>query len=238
MVQQVVEIADLRVTRGGTEVLHGLDLTVGAGELVGLVGPSGGGKSTLMRSIVGVQRGVQGTLRVLGADAGTPGVRERVGYVTQSPSIYDDLTARENLAFFAAIQGVGRRQVEAALATVDLTGAGDQVAGQMSGGQQSRVSLATALLGAPSLLVLDEPTVGLDPVLRRSLWATFRDLAQGGAAVLVSSHVMDEAERCDRIALLREGHILATGSPADLRERTGTDTVEAAFLALIDEAAA
>lgn len=238
MVQQVVEVADLRVARGGREVLHGLDLAVSAGELVGLVGPSGGGKSTLMRAVVGVQRGVQGTLRVLGEEAGSPSVRRRVGYVTQSPSIYDDLTARENLAFFAAIQGDGRRQVEAALATVDLTGVGDQLAGRMSGGQQSRVSLATALLGAPSLLVLDEPTVGLDPVLRRSLWATFRRLAEEGAAVLVSSHVMDEAERCDRIALLREGHILATGTPADLRERTGTDTVEAAFLALIDEAAA
>jgi len=133
---------------------------------------------------------------------------------------------------------VGRREVQAALTTVDLADAGDQVVGTMSGGQQSRVSLATALLGEPALLVLDEPTVGLDPVLRRSLWATFRALAEGGAAVLVSSHVMDEAERCDRIALLRRGHVLATGSPADLRERTGTDTVEAAFLALIDEAAA
>lgn len=234
----VVQVADLSVTRGGVEVLHGVDLTVAAGELVGIVGPSGGGKSTLMRAIVGVQDNVAGTARVLGEEAGSPSVRGRIGYVTQSPSIYDDLTARQNLQFFAAIQGVGRRQVEAALTTVDLAGAGDQVVGAMSGGQQSRVSLATALLGDPSLLVLDEPTVGLDPVLRRSLWATFRDLAGDGAAVLVSTHVMDEAERCDRIALLREGHVLATGTPAHLRERTGADTVEAAFLALIDEAAA
>lgn len=234
----VVQVADLRVTRGGVEVLHGVDLTVPAGELVGIVGPSGGGKSTLMRAIVGVQDHVTGTVRVLGEEAGSPSVRGRVGYLTQSPSIYDDLTARENLQFFAAIQGAGRRAVEAALTTVDLADASDQVVGTMSGGQQSRVSLATALLGEPALLVLDEPTVGLDPVLRRSLWATFRALAEGGAAVLVSSHVMDEAERCDRIALLREGHVLATGSPTELRDRTGTDTVEAAFLALIDEAAA
>ena len=234
----VVQVADLHVTRGGVEVLHGVDLTVSAGELVGIVGPSGGGKSTLMRAVVGVQDNVVGTVHVLGEVAGSPPVRRRVGYVTQSPSIYADLTARENLQFFAAIQGVGRRQVEAALTTVDLVGAGDQVVGTMSGGQQARVSLATALLGDPSLLVLDEPTVGLDPVLRRLLWATFRDLAAGGAAVLVSSHVMDEAERCDRIALLREGSVLAIGSPADLRERTGTDTVEGAFLALIDEAVA
>lgn len=234
----VVQVADLRVTRGGVEVLHAVDLTVAAGELVGIVGPSGGGKSTLMRAIVGVQANVAGTVRVLGQEAGSPPVRGRVGYVTQSPSIYDDLTARENLEFFGAVQGVGRREVQAALTTVDLADAGDQVVGTMSGGQQSRVSLATALLGEPALLVLDEPTVGLDPVLRRSLWATFRALAEGGAAVLVSSHVMDEAERCDRIALLRQGHVLATGTPAALRERTGTDTVEAAFLALIDEAVA
>lgn len=234
----VVHVADLRVARGGEEVLHGVDLSVAAGELVGIVGPSGGGKSTLMRAIVGVQANVTGTAQVLGQEAGSPSVRGRIGYVTQSPSIYDDLTARQNLDFFAAIQGVGRDQVDAALATVDLAGAADQVVGTMSGGQQSRVSLATALLGDPALLVLDEPTVGLDPLLRRSLWTTFRGLAADGAAVLVSTHVMDEAERCDRIALLREGHVLATGTPAALRERTGTDTVEAAFLALIDEAAA
>lgn len=238
MEQHVVEVTDLRVTRGGREVLHGLDLCVGAGELVGVVGPSGGGKSTLMRSIVGVQRGVQGSLRVLGEEAGSPEVRGRVGYVTQAASIYSDLTARENLEFFAAIQGVGAEQVRAALTTVDLAEAADQVVGSMSGGQQSRVSLATALLGDPPLLVLDEPTVGLDPVLRRSLWATFADLASRGAGVLVSTHVMDEAERCDRIALLREGRVLATGTPAELLERTGADSVEAAFLVLIDEAAA
>lgn len=234
----VVHVADLRVARGGEEVLHGVDLSVAAGELVGIVGPSGGGKSTLMRAIVGVQANVTGTAQVLGQEAGSPSVRGRIGYVTQSPSIYDDLTARQNLDFFAAIQGVERDQVDAALATVDLVGAAEQLVGTMSGGQQSRVSLATALLGDPALLVLDEPTVGLDPLLRRSLWTTFRCLAADGAAVLVSTHVMDEAERCDRIALLREGHVLATGTPAALRERTGTDTVEAAFLALIDEAAA
>nr|WP_306237953.1 ABC transporter ATP-binding protein [Ornithinimicrobium sp. HY1745] len=228
----------MRVTRGGREVLHGVDLSVGAGELVGVVGPSGGGKSTLMRSIVGVQSGVQGSLRVLGEEAGSPGVRGRVGYVTQAASIYHDLTARENLEFFAAILGVGATEVRAALATVDLAQAADQVVGTMSGGQQSRVSLATALLNDPPLLVLDEPTVGLDPVLRRSLWATFGDLASRGAGVLVSTHVMDEAERCDRIALLREGEVMATGTPAELLERTGADSVEAAFLVLIDEAAA
>lgn len=234
----VVEMADLRVTRGGVEVLHGIDLTVSTGELVGVVGPSGGGKSTLMRAVVGVQDRVSGVVQVLGQAAGSPPVRGRVGYVTQAPSIYDDLTARQNLEFFGAILGRGSGDVAAALGLVDLLDAADQLVGTMSGGQQSRVSLATALLGAPELLVLDEPTVGLDPVLRRALWDTFHDLAAGGTTVLVSTHVMDEAERCDRIALLRDGHILATGTPRALKETTGTDSVEAAFLALIDRAAA
>lgn len=168
--EPVVEVAGLRVARGGVEVLHDVDLSVVAGELVGIVGPSGGGKSTLMRAIVGVQDQVVGTVNVLGHAAGTPPVRGRVGYVTQAPSIYADLTARENLEFFAAIQGAGRAQVDDALATVDLAGAGDQVVGTMSGGQQSRVSLATALLGDPSLLVLDDsnPEMGGDVLASKS----------------------------------------------------------------------
>lgn len=219
-----VEMCDLRVVRGGRrgrEVLHGVDLEVRPGELVGLIGPSGGGKSTLMRAVVGVQARVTGHLRVLGAPAGSPAVRGRVGYVTQAPAVYADLTARENLEFFAAAVSAGPEQVVAT----------------MSGGQRSRVSLATALLGSPPVLVLDEPTVGLDPLLRHDLWATFRALAAAGTAILVSSHVMDEAERCDRIALVREGIVLATGTPAELRGRTGAATVEDAFLALVEEAA-
>lgn len=247
----VLVIDDLRVERGGRRILHGIDLTVGerggAGEVVGLLGPSGGGKTTLMRAVVGVQARVSGSVRVLGEPAGSPRVRGRVGYVTQAPAIYDDLTAGENLEFFAALlpdgaagrSSRGRRgrvqeRVDRALQTVGLGDARDQVVRTMSGGQRSRVSLATALLGDPALLVLDEPTVGLDPVLRRDLWATFRALAAAGTAILVSSHVMDEADRCDRIALLREGHLLAAGPPGELRERTGTTSVEDAFLALID----
>ncbi|MGC5626790.1 ABC transporter ATP-binding protein [Georgenia sp. Z1344] len=226
------------MTRGGREVLRGIDLELRAGEILGLLGPSGGGKSTLMRAVVGVQRRVAGHLTVLGRPAGSAAVRGRVGYVTQAPSVYDDITAGENLAFFASVLGVGQGAVERALAAVDLTGAAEQVVGSMSGGQRGRVSLATALLADPPVLVLDEPTVGLDPVLRRSLWGTFRELAAVGAGVLVSSHVMDEAERCDRIALVREGRLLATGTPADLLERTGTRSVEDAFLALVEEAAA
>ncbi|MDT0477371.1 ABC transporter ATP-binding protein [Streptomyces sp. DSM 41014] len=233
----------LTVRRGPRTVLHGLALTVPRGRVTGLLGPSGCGKSTLLRAIVGTQAQVTGVLEVLGRPAGHPGLRTRVGYVTQAPSVYDDLTVRQNLAYFAAILDPGRpaaarrhQDVQRALADVDLTDRADTLAGHLSGGQRSRVSLAVALLGSPELLVLDEPTVGLDPVLRRDLWALFHTLADRGTTLLVSSHVMDEAERCHRLLLMRDGAILADGTPDALRARTGADTVEAAFLHLVDEA--
>ncbi|MET8580548.1 ABC transporter ATP-binding protein [Streptomyces collinus] len=234
----------LTVARGARTVLHHLDFTVPRGQITGLLGPSGCGKSTLMRSVVGTQAKVTGTLEVLGRPAGHPALRSRVGYVTQAPSVYDDLTVRQNLDYFAAIlephrAPADRRQdTERVLAEVDLTSRADALAGNLSGGQRNRVSLAVALLGSPELLVLDEPTVGLDPVLRRDLWTLFHDLAARGATLLVSSHVMDEAERCHRLLLMRDGRILADDTPDALRTRTGTDTVEAAFLRLVDEAAA
>ncbi|AOR32848.1 multidrug ABC transporter ATP-binding protein [Streptomyces fodineus] len=237
---------DLTVVRGPRTVLHHLRFTVPRGQITGLLGPSGCGKSTLMRSIVGTQAKVTGTLKVLGRPAGHPTLRSRIGYVTQAPSVYDDLTVRQNLEYFAAILDPGRAAAERrnehvtrAIADVDLTSHATALAGNLSGGQRSRVSLAVALLGAPELLVLDEPTVGLDPVLRRDLWHLFHDIATTrGATLLVSSHVMDEAERCHRLLLMREGEILADDTPEALRTRTGTDTVEAAFLRLVDEAAA
>ncbi|MET8772382.1 ABC transporter ATP-binding protein [Streptomyces sp. NPDC004658] len=238
-----VHADDLTVTRGPRTVLHHLRFTVPRGRITGLLGPSGCGKSTLMRSIVGTQAKVTGTLDVLGHPAGHPTLRSRIGYVTQAPSVYDDLTVRQNLDYFAAILDPGRaadrrhQHVTQAIADVDLTSHADALAGNLSGGQRGRVSLAVALLGTPELLVLDEPTVGLDPVLRRDLWNLFHDLAATrGVTLLVSSHVMDEAERCHRLLLMREGEILADNTPDALRTRTGTDTVEAAFLRLVDEA--
>ncbi|GAA2459944.1 ABC transporter ATP-binding protein [Streptomyces glaucus] len=197
-----------------------------------------------MRAIVGTQAKVTGTLHVLGRPAGHPALRTRLGYVTQAPSVYDDLTVRQNLDYFAAILDPGRafavrchESVTRALADVDLTPHAGALAGALSGGQRSRVSLAVALLGTPDLLVLDEPTVGLDPVLRRDLWDLFHSLAADrGATLLVSSHVMDEAERCHHLLLLRDGELLADGTPDALRARTGSETVEAAFLRLVDEA--
>jgi ABC-2 type transport system ATP-binding protein len=229
-----VEVRDLVVVRGGRDVLESLTFTIGRG-VTGLLGPSGCGKSTLMRSLVGVQQLASGSVRVFGEEAGSKALRHRIGYLTQDPSVYDDLTVTENLRFFAKVLGVGRDEVDRSLDAVDLRSHADQVVGRLSGGQRSRASLAVALLGHPDLLVLDEPTVGLDPVLRRDLWALFHRIAEAGSAVFVSSHVMDEAERCDRLLLMREGRIIADGAPVEIREKTGSDDIEAAFLAIVTE---
>ncbi len=233
----VVEASGLRVVRGRNEVLHGLDFSIRAGEVTGLLGPSGCGKTTLMRALVGVQAKVTGTLTVLGRPAGSAALRPRIGYVTQAASVYDDLTITENLRFFTRVLGAPMSSVSEAIETVDLVDQKDQVVRDLSGGQRSRVGLAAALLGSPDLLVLDEPTVGLDPVLREQLWGTFRDLAAAGAAVIVSSHVMDEAERCDRLLLMRDGAFLADGSPAEIKQKASADDIEQAFLTLVKEAA-
>ena len=213
--------------------MRDVSFEVARGSVTGLLGPSGCGKSSLMRAIVGVQRCVSGDLAVLGEPAGATGLRRRVAYVTQAPSVYDDLSVRENLRYFAAVLGTDASDVERVATDVGLQDRLEDAVGDLSGGQRSRVSLATALLGAPELLVLDEPTVGLDPVLRDELWGRFRALAADGATLLVSSHVMDEANRCDELLLMRDGALLATGSPAELRERTGADDVEGAFLRLV-----
>jgi ABC-2 type transport system ATP-binding protein len=231
-----VETEHLRVVRGGSVVLVDVGVAVEAGTVTGLLGPSGSGKSTLMRAIVGVQRVASGRVEVLGLPAGTPALRSRVGYLTQAPSVYGDLTVRENLAYFARILGADRGAVDEALHTVGLDAFARRVVRTLSGGQLSRASLATALLGRPELLVLDEPTVGRDPLLRRDLWATFGELASRGVTLLVSSHVMDEADRCDRLLLLREGAVIADETPDELRRRTGRDRLDDAFLALVEAA--
>lgn len=233
MSEPAVLIRDLHVRRGRSPVLRGLDLAVGAGGVVGLLGPSGSGKTTLMRAIVGVQVVQSGSVTVLGAPAGSPPLRHRVGYVTQAASVYDDLTVRQNLAYFRAVLGAPRSDVDRVLDETGLTDLADRIAGSLSGGQRGRVSLAAALLGSPELLVLDEPTVGLDPVLRVQLWELFHRLADAGTTLLVSSHVMDEATRCDRLLLLRDGEVLADDSPDGLLAATGSPDIESAFLAII-----
>jgi ABC-2 type transport system ATP-binding protein len=229
-----VRVEHLTVVRGRIRAVNDVSFELGAGTLVGLLGPSGCGKTTLMRSLVGTQVVRSGRVTLLGHAAGSPGLRDRVGYVTQVPSVYGDLTVRENLSYFSDILGTPSDAVERVLADVDLARHGASIVGRLSGGERARVSLATALLGSPSLLVLDEPTVGLDPLLRRSLWALFRRLAACGTTLLVSSHVMDEAERCERLLLMRDGRILADTTPAGLLSSTATEDFESAFVALIE----
>ncbi|RAJ33553.1 ABC-2 type transport system ATP-binding protein [Kitasatospora sp. SolWspMP-SS2h] len=228
-----IRVEGLVVRRGAATVLPGLDLEVARGSVTGLLGPSGCGKTTLLRSVVGVQRTAAGTVTVLGRPAGSAALRDRVGYVTQAPSVYGDLTVGENLDYFAAVLGAPPGDPARVIALVGLDAHRRTPAARLSGGQRARVSLAAALLGRPELLVLDEPTVGLDPVLRQELWELFRGLAVDGATLLVSSHVMDEATRCDRLLLMREGRLLAHDTPAALLAATGAADVENAFLTLV-----
>jgi ABC-2 type transport system ATP-binding protein len=230
-----VDIADLVVERGGKRILDGISCSIASGRLTALLGPSGSGKTTLLRSIVGVQRIQSGSVTVLGRPAGAAELRSVVGYVTQAPSVYADLTVRENVRYFAALHGLRARDGDQALASVGLAELRDRMTGRLSGGQRSRVSLACALIGEPELLVLDEPTVGLDPVLRLDLWQRFAAMAESGTTILVSSHVMDEAARCERLLLIREGRLLANDTPAAIRAAAGADDLEEAFLRLIQD---
>lgn len=229
-----VSVRDLRVKRGTTHVFDGLDLDIPRGQITGLLGPSGSGKTTLMRSIVGVQKVAGGTVTVLGEPAGSRPLRHRVSYDTQAASVYGDLTIRQNLRYFARLLGAPRRDVDRVIDEVGLADQRDQTIDSLSGGQESRVSLAVAMLGTPELLVLDEPTVGLDPLLRSELWVVFRRLADRGSTLIVSSHVMDEALRCDRLLLMRAGRIVADTTHELLLAETGTTDPDAAFLAIIE----
>ncbi|OLZ60960.1 ABC transporter ATP-binding protein [Amycolatopsis keratiniphila] len=235
MANSAISVTGLRVVRGGREVVRGVGFATPRGRITGLLGPSGCGKTTLMRSIVGVQIVAAGEVTVLGHPAGSPPLRRLIGYATQNPAIYADLTITEALRYFASVLRAPMSDVDRVIGEVGLAEHAGKLVGALSGGQHSRANLAVALLGKPELLVLDEPTVGLDPVLRDELWALFRRLAEGGATLLVSSHVMDEAARCDRLLLMREGRILADDTPAGLRERTGTTDLEQAFLRLVRE---
>jgi ABC-2 type transport system ATP-binding protein len=232
--QQAIRIQELHVRRGGKLILPGISLEVRPGIVTGLLGPSGSGKTTLMRAIVGVQIVEQGRISVLGEPAGAASLRRRVAYVTQAPSVYEDLTLRENLHYFARIVGAPRERVADIATRVGLTAQLEQTVRTFSGGERSRASLAVALLGRPELLILDEPTVDVDPILRRELWQMFYALANEGATVLVSSHVMDEAGRCQQLVFIRSGRIVATGTPDELLMRTGAGALEEAFVTLAE----
>jgi ABC-2 type transport system ATP-binding protein len=236
--EPAIAIRDLVVDRGGREILHGVSLQIAGGSVTGLLGPSGCGKSTLLRAIVGVQIVAGGGVEVLGDAAGAKSLRSRVGYVTQAPSVYGDLSVEENLRYFAAILRATPERIAETTKAVGLDGMEDRMVGSLSGGQRSRVSLASALLGEPEVLILDEPTVGLDPVLRAELWAIFHELAAAGTTLLVSSHVMDEAGECDELLLMRDGTLLTQLTPDRLRAETGEHDLGRAFLVAIERAEA
>jgi len=225
-----IKAHELTVVKDNTPILESLSFTIPTGSITGLLGPSGSGKTTLMRCIVGVQKITGGELTVLDMPAGTPRLRSKIGYVTQAPAIYDDLTVAQNVRYFAALTSTSATQADAIIERVGLGVERHRLAERLSGGQRARVSLAIALLGSPALLVLDEPTVGLDPLLRQSLWDLFQEIAAEGKAILVSSHVMDEAERCDQLLLLREGRVVWNGTRDGLLDETKEPTVEAAFI--------
>lgn len=233
--ETAIEVTDLVIERGRREVLHGISARIPRGSVTGLLGPSGSGKTTLMRAVVGVQLVKSGTVTVLGEPAGAPRLRHEVGYLTQSPSVYADLTVRENVRYFGSLYGLSKAEADETIREVGLADQSRQLVGSLSGGQHSRASLACALVGRPDVLVLDEPTVGQDPVLRDELWKKFRELASDGCTLVVSSHVMDEANRCDRLLLIREGAIIADDTPDAVKQRAGTDDLDLAFLTLVRE---
>jgi ABC-2 type transport system ATP-binding protein len=232
-----VEVHDLVVVRGGVPVVDGVSATIAPGTVTGVLGPSGAGKTTLMRAIVGVQRITAGEVRVLGRPAGSADLRSDVGYLTQAPAVYGDLTVRENLGYFAAVAGADRDRIARLVSRMRLDGLTGRRVDRLSGGQRARVSLAVAMIGDPAVLVMDEPTVGLDPLLRRDLWHLFHRLAAGGRTLLVSTHVMDEARRCTDLMLLHEGRLLAQGTPRSIVRHAGAEDVETAFIRLVETGA-
>ena len=229
-----ITVQELRIIRSGKIIIPALSFEIAKGLITGILGPSGSGKTTIFRSVVGVQEIASGEISVLGHPAGSRELRNRIGYLTQNASIYPDLTCQENLKYFAKILGTSEISVDEIIELVDLGKNRKQLASSLSGGERARLALATALLGNPELLILDEPTVGLDPVLRVELWALFHRLAEQGKTLLISSHAMDEADRCDSLLLLREGELLAQGTPAELKEQTRKSAMEDVFISLVE----
>jgi len=234
----IVKAKDLSKHFGPIHAVDGVDMTVRAGEIYGLLGPNGSGKTTLIRLMIGLLRPTSGSVITLGQDMPNKAILAQVGYMTQASALYEDLTVRENVAFFAEMcGGASRARIDEVVALIDLQDRADSLVHTLSGGMKQRTSLACALVHHPRLLLLDEPTVGVDPQLRAAFWEYFRQLADEGVTLIVSSHVMDEAERCHRLGFIRQGKLLAEGSADELRTQASTATLEGAFLRFAESGA-
>ena len=231
----MIKATDISVEKSNKKLLDSVSIKIDRSRIVGLVGPSGSGKTTLIRTLVGSQQITKGTITTLGLAPGSKEVRSRIGYMAQKSAFYSDITVSENLHYFASILGVSRNRVLEILELTALTRHSNSLANSLSGGESSRLSLAIALLGNPDILFLDEPTVGLDPILRIELWKLFLELRQQGKLIVISSHIMEEAERCDEVLLLREGQLLFFGEPTELKRKTGCKDIESSFIALVSE---
>jgi ABC-2 type transport system ATP-binding protein len=234
-----IRAVGLQKTFGPIRAVDDVTFDLAPGHIYGLLGPNGSGKTTLIRLLTGLAHATKGTAEVLGTSMPSRTTLGRIGYMTQSDGIYPALSAGENVRFFASMYGVASNDaVDEALSVVDLADRRDSLTGTLSGGQRRRLSLACAIVHRPPVLFLDEPTVGVDPLLRVQFWSYFRTLAEGGATIVVSSHVMDEADRCDELLFVRAGKVIARGSGAELRERSGTTDLEQAFLGFAGDAGA
>ena len=234
-----IDVREVRKSFKGNEVLHGLTLQIDQGQIVGLVGPSGCGKTTLVDLIVGLTLPDSGSITIRGEQAPYPTMRRSLGFMPQDTALYEDITGQENLSFFGSLYGMSTSQIRAAskdaLELARLDEQGKKIVSAYSGGMKRRLSLAVALLTSPEILVLDEPTIGLDPVHREKLWKTFRELAQAGASILITTHMMDEAARCDRIAMIREGRLICFDAPDSIIELSGQPDLESAFITLAEQ---
>ncbi len=237
--EQSVKIKNLSVTLGGSfKALVDINLDLPVGKTIGFIGPSGAGKTTLIRSIVGSINITKGEVLVFNESAGSSSLRSKVSYMTQELSVYPDLTVKENLKYFITMANTPKKDRMSSLVEVlklvDMTSKSDILVSSLSGGEKQRVSLAVALIGSPKLMVLDEPTVGLDPVLREKLWQLFFKLNERGSTLIVTSHSMDEASRCDDLVLIRDGKLISHSTPEELLKRTGSSSVEESFLKLVE----
>ena len=238
LMETAIKVTSLSVNLGGeVKALKDIGLDLAEGKITGIIGPSGAGKTTLIRCIVGRLQSPAGSIVIEGLPAGSAKLRGTVSYMTQELSVYGDLTVRENIMYFARMAGQSRTDAQEIiidlLETLELSDKANILVGKLSGGQKQRVSLAVALIGSPKIMILDEPTTGLDPVLRDKLWRLFNQLAARGTTLIISSHSMDEASRCDDLVLMRGGEVIAHSPPDELLQKTSTSSVEQAFLQLV-----